>query len=74
MHEPNGINCDLGGVCRSILFALPEWFGRPEAVDGYARRAGRLPMLGLSAGGLTVGLVSYEAVTPITTEIVVMAS
>ncbi len=32
-------------ICRSILLALPEWFGRPEATAQYVEHASTAPML-----------------------------
>jgi GNAT superfamily N-acetyltransferase len=61
-------------VVRTVLDALPAWFGRPEATAGYAEAAERLPTYrALDEAGTTVGVLVLERHTPEAAEVHVMA-
>ena len=66
---PQGADC----VARAVLETLPEWFGRPAALDTYVAAAGRLPTLvACSTGGRAVGFATLERHTPVAAEVHVM--
>jgi len=66
---PEFVACDRGKVCRGVLEALPEWFGRPAALESYAA-AEVLPMLACSGDdGQVMGFLSTAAQTWAATEI-----
>jgi GNAT superfamily N-acetyltransferase len=46
-----------GGICRSILAELPEWFGIPESNAGYADMAEAGPCWIARSGDKTLGLM-----------------
>ena len=51
-------------TCREILEALPEWFGIPEAVDGYVKGVADLPMLvAKNQSGFVIGFISLKPKT-----------
>lgn len=45
-------------LCREILNDLPEWFGRPEAVDGYVTSVANLCTFACRDGERDVGFAS----------------
>ena len=49
-----------GQVCRAILQALPDWFGRPDAIDDYVTTAERQPMFVALKHDKPVGFVSIS--------------
>ena len=60
-------------IARAILTSLPDWFGRPTALEAYVAAAGRLPTLvALSAEGQAVGFATLERHTDVAAEIHVM--
>jgi len=59
-------------VCRDVLEALPDWFGRDEANRWYGEQAGRLPSFVARAGGAAVGFVTVKAHPPAAAEVLVM--
>lgn len=61
-----------GDVCRNILSGLPEWFGIPEAVDGYVRDVSELPMFGYVDGGAVIGFLSLKLHTEFAAEAYVL--
>jgi GNAT superfamily N-acetyltransferase len=54
VHE----NKDL--MTRTVLSALPDWFGIPSAVDHYVKMAAQLPMLAAKVDGQVVGYVALS--------------
>lgn len=55
------LNRSKGLICREILTSLPEWFGRPEAIDQYAAQAEHLPMFGfVTDDATTVAFLSVK--------------
>jgi len=61
-----------GSLCRSILAELPDWFGIPEAVDGYVRDVESMPTFAARSGGEDVGFVAAREHGSWSVEIVVM--
>lgn len=60
-------------MARAVLKTLPEWFGRPAALDAYVAAADRLPTLvAYSADGRAVGFATLERHTPVAAEVHVM--
>ena len=62
-----------GSTCRSILAALPTWFGIEEAVESYAVAADRLPTVIASLDGEDVGLLTVLTFGSYAAEVLVMA-
>jgi ribosomal protein S18 acetylase RimI-like enzyme len=62
-----------GELCRTILGALPTWFGIPESVEDYVAVAERSPTVIASLGGGDVGLLTVLSHSPDAAEIYVMA-
>lgn len=59
-------------ICRSILEALPEWFGIQEARESYIRQADTQPMLACIDGGQPVGMLTMIHQSRMNLEIAVM--
>lgn len=51
---------DKGRVCRSVLAALPHWFGIESAVDNYVVQAERQVMFAAFEGDKPIGMVTLE--------------
>lgn len=60
-------------VARAILEDLPDWFGIPEAREGYVAEAGRLPMLTAEAEAGPVGFLCLRRQSQAAFEVVAMA-
>jgi N-acetylglutamate synthase-like GNAT family acetyltransferase len=63
---------DRAAIARSILEALPEWFGIPKAREEYIARAHELPMLAVLIETKIVGFLSIENKTKVASEIFVV--
>jgi ribosomal protein S18 acetylase RimI-like enzyme len=64
-----------GPACREVLAALPEWFGVPDAVNGYVMTADRAPTV-LAEDAVTgqiVGVLTLVTHGPDAAEIYVIA-
>jgi predicted enzyme related to lactoylglutathione lyase/GNAT superfamily N-acetyltransferase len=61
-----------GELCRSILEALPAWFGIAEAIETYAREVEALPVFAALDGDERVGLISIREHTAYAAEIHVL--
>ena len=61
-----------GDTCRTILAALPTWFGIPDSVTDYVAAAETNPTVVASAGGEDVGLLTLVEHTADAAEIYVM--
>lgn len=73
MIEIIDVEDDREPLVRSILQALPEWFGVPASVDEYARTAGHLPMLAAKADGPEpIGFLSLRRESPVAWEAYVL--
>jgi GNAT superfamily N-acetyltransferase len=59
-------------ACRAILTDLPEWFGIPEALEGYVAMAQHIDMLACRSGGVIVAFVSLRKTSDAACEIVVL--
>jgi len=59
-------------ICRTILEALPEWFGIQEAREAYAREAADLPMIVCRVDGAIVGFLSLKIHTSCAAEAYVL--
>lgn len=60
-------------TCRTILEALPDWFGIPEAIDDYAEAAASLPMFAaFGPDGAVVGFLSLKRQTAAVSEAYVL--
>ncbi len=62
-----------GSVCRTILGALPTWFGIPESVEDYVSAADRFPSVIASIDGEDVGFLTLVHHSPYASEVYVMA-
>jgi GNAT superfamily N-acetyltransferase len=65
-----------GRICRSILDALPHWFGIPASVADYAAAADRSPsVIARTAGtaGEDIGITTLVSHGPYAAEVYVMA-
>jgi GNAT superfamily N-acetyltransferase len=62
-----------GGICRRILAELPTWFGVPDSVEDYVRKADEHPTVVATVDGDDVGLLTLVVHTPYAAEIYVMA-
>ena len=47
-----------GQICRDILSALPDWFGRSDSIEAYVTAAQTQPMFAAVQSGKAVGFVS----------------
>jgi hypothetical protein len=61
-----------GSVCRTILDALPAWFGIPESVDDYEADAEHHPTVIASLKGAEVGFTTVRRHSPFAAEVTVM--
>jgi GNAT superfamily N-acetyltransferase len=61
-----------GAVCRTILAALPSWFGHPESVESYVAAADANPTVVADVGERPAGLLTLVVHTPDAAEIEVM--
>jgi GNAT superfamily N-acetyltransferase len=59
-------------TCRSILGALPTWFGNPASVEDYVATAETSPTAIASLGSRDVGLLTLVRHSPYAAEIYVM--
>jgi len=62
-----------GPTCRRILDALPEWFGIPEAVDGYVAGADTDASVIASIDGVDVGILTVVHHSAYAAEVHLMA-
>jgi GNAT superfamily N-acetyltransferase len=67
-HQPVG----SAETCRSILGALPTWFGIPASVEDYVATAEKSPTVIASLGSRDVGLLTLVRHSPYAAEIYVM--
>jgi ribosomal protein S18 acetylase RimI-like enzyme len=73
MIEISNIEVGRSALARSILDALPQWFGIPAATAEYVSNAERLPMLAARANGSEpVGFLSLWQRTPVASEAYVL--
>jgi GNAT superfamily N-acetyltransferase len=61
-----------GRTCRTILDALPHWFGVPASVADYVAVADRSPSVIASADGRDVGIATIVSHSPYAAEVYVM--
>jgi GNAT superfamily N-acetyltransferase len=61
-----------GDTCRTILNALPSWFGIPTSVENYVAVADRSPTVIASLGSREVGLLTLLRRSPYAAELYVM--
>ena len=66
------VHRDKAQTCRSILEALPEWFGLPEATDSYVAESESLLMLGAFDADICVGILTLKETSDHTLELHVM--
>ena len=59
--------------CRAVLEALPDWFGIPEAIDGYVTRLSALDGYVAIEGGRVVACLGLKRHGPRSIEIDVIA-
>jgi ribosomal protein S18 acetylase RimI-like enzyme len=60
------------GEVRSILEALPDWFGRPESITVYAGEARGLDCVTARLGTKLIGLLTLKPSSTVATEIAVL--
>ncbi|MDR1531362.1 MAG: GNAT family N-acetyltransferase [Clostridiales bacterium] len=63
---------EKSGICRSVLEALPDWFGIPEAIGNYVKSVREQPFWAVYDGGRAVGFIALAEHNPYTAEIDVM--
>ena len=68
LHDP----AEKQAVARTILEALPEWFGIPEAREDYIRRSASQPCFVAWEEGTPVGFLCLEETGSVTVEMYVM--
>lgn len=56
-------------IVRSILEALPDWFGMPESITEYVEQARELPLWAAMEAGQAVGFVTAKPTAPAAVEI-----
>lgn len=61
-----------GSTCRTILAALPHWFGIPDSVEHYVEVADRSPTVIASLEDRAVGLLTLVRHSPYAAEVYVM--
>jgi len=61
-----------GRTCRTILDALPHWFGVPASVADYVSVADRSPSVIASADGREIGIATIVSHSPYAAEVYVM--
>jgi len=61
-----------GRICRTILEALPHWFGIPASVADYVAVADQSPSVIASAGPTDVGIATIVSHSPYAAEVYVM--
>lgn len=61
-----------GELCRSVLAALPHWFGIPESVADYVAVADRSPSVIATADEKDVGITTLVSHSPYAAEVYVM--
>lgn len=67
------LETDRSSLVQSVLQTLPDWFGRPEAVDAYAEAAVQLETYAAQLpGGRVVGILTLDWPSPQAGEIQVV--
>jgi GNAT superfamily N-acetyltransferase len=61
-----------GTICRSILDALPHWFGVPASVEAYVAAADRSPSVVAATAGRDIGIATLVSHGPYAAEVYVM--
>lgn len=61
-----------GDVCRTVLAALPTWFGVPESVEDYVAKADENPTVVATMEDDDVGILTLVLHTPYAAEVYVM--
>jgi GNAT superfamily N-acetyltransferase len=61
-HQSDIIEVETGrdAVCRTILEALPDWFGIPEALENYVHDAKTMTLVAGRRDGRIVGMVALN--------------
>lgn len=59
-------------ICRSILEALPDWFGMPEGINEYTDSSRELPLWADMDGEVVRGFVVLKETSQYTAEVCVM--
>ncbi len=59
-------------ACRSVLEALPDWFGNPESVEEYTEACGGLPLWAELEGETAQGFIAFRPTSRYAGEIYVM--
>jgi GNAT superfamily N-acetyltransferase len=62
------VETDRDTVCRTILEALPDWFGIPEALENYVRDVKTMTMLACRRDGRIVGMVALNRTSEATVD------
>jgi GNAT superfamily N-acetyltransferase len=64
---------EKAAICRSILEALPDWFGLPDALEGYIEAVRALPFLAaFAAGDRAVGFLALKWQSAVAVEAIVL--
>lgn len=61
-----------GKTCRQVLATLPTWFGIPESVEDYVKKAEEHPSVVATVDGDDVGILTLVVHTPYAAEVYVM--
>lgn len=59
-------------VCRTVLQALPDWFGNPESVEQYAKTCRDLPLWADVEGERLRGFIAFRPTSSYAGELYVM--
>lgn len=68
------VNQDKGQIARTILEALPEWFGKPDSLTEYVEAVEKQVMFVAFVRGEPVGFVALEKHNAINTEMAVLGA
>jgi GNAT superfamily N-acetyltransferase len=71
--ELRDVDGGAGTICRSILDALPDWFGIPEANENYVSFADSNPSVIASVDRADVGITTVKLHSPYAAEVYLMA-
>jgi GNAT superfamily N-acetyltransferase len=59
-HDIFEVEDGRGAICRTILEALPDWFGIPEALDNYVEDAKTMTVLACRRDGEIAGMAALN--------------
>lgn len=63
---------ERSAFCRTVLSDLPEWFGRPDAIEEYVAKVASLPTFAVMNAQFPIGFAAVERSTDAARDIHVM--